>query len=274
MRFVAIGLALVAVALAVIATIVVLGRRAPPPTTAPVTRTVSALDVAELERDVVESASERGQVFGVKVTDAGVRGTLGLAPSDVITGISGRPIRRQFDLHDALAGAAAMKATALYVELVRDGAPHVERWELDGDLRDARRNKPSRAASVTPSLRPVRDPLLDTIKEIDDHHFTVPRATIEQLAASPTVFAQGARVFPAMKLGRPEGLRLFIVRPTSALWALGLRSGDTVQSVNGVTLVDPALLRDVYDQVKGTPLIRIAVRRRNALEVIEITQTP
>lgn len=272
MRLVAIGLALIAVALAGIATIVVIGRSAPPPVTGPLTRPVSAFEVVELEREVVESASERGQVVGVKVTDPSVRGALGLAPTDVITAISGRPIRRSFDVRDALSGAAAMNATALYVELVRDGAPYVERWELDGELRDARRSRPPRA--MTPSLQPVRDPLLDTIKQIDDHHFTAPRTTIEQLAASPTLFAQGVRMFPTMKLGRSDGLRLFVVRPSSALWAFGLRNGDVVQSINGAPLLDVGQLRDVYEQVKVSPVLRIAVRRRNALETIEITQTP
>jgi len=82
------------------------------------------------------------------------------------------------------------------------------------------------------------------------------------------------RMFPTMKLGRSDGLRLFVVRPSSALWAFGLRNGDVVQSINGAPLLDVGQLRDVYEQVKVSPVLRIAVRRRNALETIEITQTP
>jgi S1-C subfamily serine protease len=281
---IAIGLAVTAVVLAIVATIVVVGRgdrvpqsvavAAPPPPAAPESRTVAAIDVAELERNVVEPVSLQGQVIGVKVTDASVRGSLGLAPADVITGISGRPIRRQFDIYDALVGASTMNATSLFVELVHDGAPLLVRWQLDGDLRQARRGRPTRPTLATPSLRPVRDPLLDTINEIDDHHYVVPRATIEQLAANASVFAQGARMIAAVKFGRPDGIRLFIIRPSSALWALGLRNGDTVQSVNGVVLTDPARVQEVYDQIKDATLIRIGLIRRGTQEVIEITQTP
>lgn len=281
---IAIGLAVTAVALAIVATIVVVKRgrpgvestavAAPAKPAGPASRSVAALDVAELERNVVEPVSEQGQVIGVRVTDPSVRGTLGLAPTDVITGISGRPIRRQFDIYDALVGATTMNATALFVELVHDGAPVLVRWELDGDLRQARRGKPSRPALATPSLRPVRDPLLDTIKEIDDHHFVVPRATIEQMAANISAFAQGARMIPAIKSGRADGIRLFIVRPSSALWALGLRNGDTIQSINGIPLVDPLRVQEVYDQTKDATLLRIAIVRRSSAEVIEITQTP
>lgn len=281
---IAIGLAVTAVVLAIVATIVVVKRGGqtpdavaavvPSPSAAPESRKVSALDVAELEHDGVEPVSEQGQVIGVKVTEPSVRNLLGLAPTDVITGISGRPIRRQFDVYDALVGATMMNATALFVDIVHEGAPLLVRWELDGDLRQARRGRPSRPTLAAPSLRPVRDPLLDTIKELDDHHFVVPRATIEQMTANATVFAQGARMIASSRLGRPEGVRLFIIRPSSALWALGLRSGDTVQAVNGIALVDPTRAREVYDQIKDATLIRINLMRRGAPEVIEITQTP
>ncbi len=278
---IAIGLAVTAVVLAIVATIVVVKRRvpahegvvavAPAPSAAAESRTVMALDVAELEHESVEPVSEQGQVIGVKVTDPSVRNLLGLAPNDVITGISGRPIRRQFDIYDALVGASMMNATALFVELVHDGAPMLVRWELDGDLRQARRGRPSRPTLAAPSLRPVRDPLLDTIKQLDDRHLSVPRATIEQMAANATVFAQGARMIATV---RPDGIRLFLVRPSSALWALGLRSGDIVQAINGIAFVDPTRVREVYDQTKDATLIRIALMRLGAPEVIEITQTP
>jgi S1-C subfamily serine protease len=281
---IAIGLAVTAVVLAIVATVVVVKRGgtaresvaavAPSPSAAPETRKVSALDVAELEHDGVQPVSEQGQVIGVKVTDPGVRNLLGLATTDVITGIAGRPIRRQFDVYDALAGATMMNATVLFVELVREGAPRLVRWELDGDLRQARRGRPSRPTLAAPSLRPVRDPLLDTIKEIDDHHFNVPRATIEQMAANVTGFAQGARMIASSRLGRPDGIRLFIVRPGSALWALGLRNGDTLQSINGIVFLDPSRAQQVYEQTKAANLLRIAVMRRGVPEVIEITQTP
>jgi len=277
LRGIALALAAVAVVFAVVATIVVVKRGSPPGdppvvSTGSSTRKVAVLDVAELEREVSEPVSENGQVIGVKITDASLRGVLGLAPTDVITGISGRPVRRSYDITDALTGAMTMKATALFVEMMRDGAPHLARWDLDGDLRLARRGRAMRPPA--PSLKPVRDPLLDSVKEIDDHHFSVPRATVEQIAANISVFAQGARVFPAMKFGRTEGLRLFIVRMTSALWVLGLRNGDTLQSVNDVVIDDPARLREIYDKVKDSPLLRIRVMRRGASELIEITQTP
>jgi S1-C subfamily serine protease len=284
---IAIGLAIVAVLLAGIATIVVAtrGTAAEVSTTTkvpelPEIRSVSAGDVADLERESVEPVSARGGVIGVKVLDADLRTSLGLGPDDVITAISGRAVRRKLDIYDVLGGATMMNATTLFVELLRDDKPVLVRWDLDGDLRQARRaSKRSTTyggllGKRTPSVPPVRDPLIDTITQIDDHHFSVPRSTIEQIAADPTTYAQGARMMAASRIGNPDGIRLYVVRSTSVLHALGLRSIDTIHSVNGVALGDPTRLREVYEQVKNAATLRIEITRRGASEVIEITQTP
>lgn len=286
---VAIGMAVLAVVLSGIATIVVIvrdpaGAAAPEPTrTAAPARQIEATDLVELERDGVVPESRNGAVIGVRITDPDLRAAFGLDPDDVITAISGRPIRRQFDIHDVIAGASLMNTSALFVELMRGDAPVLVRWDLAGDLRTARRSTtrrssglslPSPSAPMRP-VRPVRDPLIDTITAADDHHITAPRATIEQIAASPTVYMQGARVLRGYPLsGRKSGVRIYLLRPTSVLYALGLRSMDTVTSVNGVAVDDPAKLADVYDQVKSAATLRIELDRRGSAEVIEITQAP
>ena len=283
MPAIAIGLAITAVVLAVVAVIVVARRGggsesvAAAATAAHVeSRRVAAIDVVELESSAVEPVSESGSVIGVRVTDPSVRNLLGLGAADVITAISGRAVRRQFDVYDVLVGTGMMNATALFVELRHDGQPVLVRWELDGDLREARRarTRPSGGLRTTPPIRLARDPLLDTIKGVDDHHVSVPRATLEQIAADPSSYLQGARAFPSIKLGQPDGVRAFMVKATSAIYALGLRSGDTIRTVNGVQTTDPARLVEIYEQVKAAATLRIEITRRGAAEVIEITQTP
>lgn len=285
LRAVAIGMAALALVLSATATIVVIVRdptaaAAPEPTrTDGIARQVEVTELVELERGGAEPESRNGAVIGVKVIDPDLRAALGLEVDDVITAISGRPVRRQFDIHDVLAGATTMNTSALFVELMRGDTPVLVRWDLAGDLRTARRSGPRPSTSLafpsTRPVRPVRDPLIDTITATDDHHVTAPRATIEQIAASPASYGQGARVMRGYGVGsRPVGVRIYFVRPTSVIYALGLRSMDTVTSVNGVTVDDPAKLADVYDQVKSAATLRIAIDRRGQPEVIEITQTP
>jgi hypothetical protein len=282
---VAIGMAVLALVLSAIATVVVIVRdpsATPAPESAQPTqaaRQVEVTDLVTLERDSVEPESRNGAVIGVRVLDPDLRHVLGLEVDDVITAMSGRPIRRQFDIHDVIAGASLMNTGALFVELMRGDAPVLVRWDLAGDLRAARRSATRTGRSLglpssTSSVRPVRDPLIDTITQTDDHHISAPRSTIEQIAASPKLYAQGARLIRGSSVGGgPGGVRLFLLRPTSVLYALGLRSMDTIRSVNGITVDDPATVADVYEQVKSAATLRIEIDRRGSVEVIEITQT-
>lgn len=150
---IAIALSLAAVITVGIAVVVVATREAPSaiaaaesaePVTSTVPRdnehhTVRATDVVRLDRDTIESVAR-----GIAVTDRALRSALSLEAGDVIVSISGRAVKRQFDVYDALLGASMMNATMLYIELERGGAPKLVRWQLDGDLREARKAAASR----------------------------------------------------------------------------------------------------------------------------------
>jgi len=285
---IAVSLAVVALVTVVIAVIVVASRTSPTVAAAepariedrgPLKHRVAATDVVRLDRDTLEATTDASGVAGVKVTDGELRTLLALAPTDVITAISGRPIKRQFDVYDALLGASMMNATALYVELVRDGTPALVRWELDGDLRAARTgSKKSRTGGVfpspsLPSIATTRDPLIDTIKKIDDFTYEIPRSTIDAALGNPGAIARGARVVPSVKLGQPNGFKIYAVRPGSLYAALGILNGDTIQAINGHALDSASSALDAYDKLKGADSLRIELERRGRPEALKITVT-
>ena len=284
---IAVSLAAVALVTVVIAVIVVATRgggsaaaakRVTVEDLGPIRQRVAATEVVRLDRDTLEAATDASGVSGVKVTDAALRVELGLGPTDVITAISGRAVKRQFDVYDALLGASMMNATALYVELIRDGKPALLRWELDGDLRTARAGskKPPRTGVFPMPSSPVptvRDPLLDTIKKIDDYTYEVPRSTVDALFGTSGTAPRGVRVVPSVKNGQPNGFKLYAISAGTIFEALGFRNGDTVQSINGTVLDSPSAALDLYDKLKNIDSLRIELDRRGRPEVLKIMVT-
>ncbi len=282
---IAVSLAVVAVVTVMIALIVVVSRnpaRLARPAmindSGPLKHRVPATMVVRLDRDTLESATDSSGVAGVKVTDAELRTELGLEPTDIITAISGRAVKRQFDVYDALLGASTMNATSLYVDLIREGKPALLRWDLDGTLRAARtaatKQRPGIAFPAIGTSVPVAsDPLIDTIKKLDDFRYEVPRSTVDAVVADPMMIARGARIVPAMKLGQPNGFKIYAVRPMSFYAAIGLVSGDTIRAINGHALDSPAASADLSDKLKGVDSIRIDIERRGRPEALEITVT-
>jgi S1-C subfamily serine protease len=270
----ALGFAVVAVVVVTIAIVVVAMRgpstksagptttaRAPVVADGPEIIVVDARDVVRMDRGTVEPVTDQSGVVGVRINDPELLATLRLESTDVITAISGKAVRRQFDVNDALAGAGLANASALYVELVRAGKPLLVKWELEGDLREARTGATGRMSRLPPTpLAP--DPLSDTIKRVTDFEFELPRMTMLQIATNvQSGVSLGVRPVAAIRSGFVEGVKLYSIRPGSVWAALGLKNGDTIVSVNGRPIL-MTNLGDEFERARNESTLEASVLRR------------
>ena len=60
------------------------------------------------------------------------------------------------------------------------------------------------------------------IKKIDDNNYEIDKALVDKVLANPMAVAKGARVVPAVKNGKPDGFKLYAIRPCSVYAKLGL----------------------------------------------------
>jgi hypothetical protein len=303
----AIGFAIAALVTAIIAVVVVVRRSdgAPAQAEKPSERRIPATDIVKLRRDAVDMVVEAGDIKGVKVTDSSLRSALGLAEGDVITAISGRPIKRQYDVQDAIFGVSMLNATSMFVDVIHDQKPTLQRWVVDGDLSKARRASVDAAlgrlgtptppggtagilggsgsggsSSIYGGLVGSSDPdttndeIVAAIKKIDDTHVEVSRSAVDKILTNPMAVAKGARVVPAMKNGQPDGFKLYAIRPNSPYAALGFTNGDTVQAVNGLELRDASTALDIYTKLRSAKELQIDLMRRGQPMMLTITITP
>jgi hypothetical protein len=239
---------------------------------------VAAADIVKLKRDSVTAGTT-----GVRITDDKLRTALGLQTDDEIVMLGGRVIKRERDITDVLIGASMFEVSMLDVDLLRDGKPLLMRWKIDGDLKSARRldtsTRTPSTAPVLPSTDPdpwstgtqsSRDPVLDTIRKIDDTHFEVPRSTIDHVLANPMDFAKGARVVPAFKNGVVEGFKLYAIRPSSIWKELGFQNGDTINNINGYEIESIDKVLELATKVRDASSLDVQITRRGRLEMITI----
>jgi general secretion pathway protein C len=85
---------------------------------------------------------------------------------------------------------------------------------------------------------------------------------IDKLLANPLAATKGARVTASIKNGKPNGIKLYAIRPSSVYAKLGLANGDTIHSINGNELdsLDKGL--EVYQKVKDASSLQVEVTRR------------
>jgi len=100
------------------------------------------------------------------------------------------------------------------------------------------------------------------IKKIDETTYEIDKSLVDKVTANPMAFMKGARIVPSMKNGKPDGIKLYAIRPTSPYAKLGLTNGDTLQSINGfeLTSVDKGL--EIYGKLREATSLEVEIIRR------------
>jgi general secretion pathway protein C len=124
-------------------------------------------------------------------------------------------------------------------------------------------------ASVEPPAVASGEPVDDMqaavdsgIKKIDESNYEIDKSLVEKVLLNPMAVAKGARVVPSMKNGKPDGFKLYAIRPTSAFAKLGLSNGDTLQSINGFELTSADKALEVYTKLREATSLEVEVTRR------------
>ncbi|MDB4956572.1 MAG: ral secretion pathway protein [Myxococcales bacterium] len=270
-RLIAIGCAIAALVIAVVAAIVVVNRSGSATVTQAIEdHRVAASDVARISKLTADLVTEGG-ITGARIRDPSLARALSLGPSDLITAISGMQLRAESDLHDIVFQLTFVRATTLYVELERDHQAVLVRWKIDGDLRMAR---PSRLSVTPPYVSPyapqsVDDPDLDTIKKIDDTHYEIPRSTFDSMFAGSMKLMSSARVVPTTG----KGFSLYSIRPGSLLSKLGIQNGDTLRGINGDDVSTPDKALELYTKARSMNEFTIELERRGQPVFLHVTIT-
>jgi hypothetical protein len=70
----------------------------------------------------------------------------------------------------------------------------------------------------------------------------VRRADLEQAMLAP----RPGRMVPALTDGKPSGVKIYAIRPGSALAAIGLENGDTLRAINDVPMTSADAALEIY----------------------------
>lgn len=191
---------------------------------------------------------------------------IGPRPEDSYATIINSENQRQgaFSVGDPVPGASGKikEIHFKYIDFENNG--HTERLVLLGATPPA---TPVAVAETPPTL-PTNDgdemqAAVDSgIKKIDDNNYEIDKSLVEKVLLNPMAVAKGARVVPSMKNGKPDGFKLYAIRPSSAFAKLGLANGDTLQSINGFELTSADKALEVYTKLREATSLEVEVTRR------------
>jgi len=163
--------------------------------------------------------------------------------------------------------ATVYRVTSKRVYILNGGKP--EFLELDG-------NAPVAVAANTPP--PVTQPTLNPeLGDIDKgvnctgNSCTVDRSLVEKLLSNTTMLATAARFVPSIKDGKPNGFKLYAIRPQSIFGRIGLQNGDTIKAINGSEMTTPDAALGLYTKLRNASHLSVQVERRGETVTLDYT---
>lgn len=150
----------------------------------------------------------------------------------------------------------AVVSVLVYIAVVVTTAVHSDAWVVS-----------AAAPAVSPPAVPMAAPPLPPPAPIvvvvpsaasETRVVDVRRADLEQ----PSAIARSARIVPALRDGKPSGVKIYAVRPDSLLAAIGFENGDTLRAVNDVPISTADSALEVYRTHREPDHVDLDIERR------------
>jgi general secretion pathway protein C len=168
-----------------------------------------------------------------------------------------------YSVGDQVPGASGKVKEIHYKYIDFENNGHVERLVLAGATPPVVAQAPAQEQPATGEPVDELQASIDNgIKKIDDNTFEIDKSLVDKVLANPMAVAKGARVVPAVKNGKPDGFKLYAIRPSSVYAKLGLTNGDTLQSINGFELTSADKALEVYTKLREATSLEVEVTRR------------
>jgi general secretion pathway protein C len=158
------------------------------------------------------------------------------------------------------------KVTSKRVYILNNGRP--EYLELEGSAPPpaVAQNTPPPAQNLNPELGDI-----DKGVTCNGNSCTVDRSLVEKLLANTTMLATAARFVPSIKDGKPNGFKLYAIRPQSIFGRIGLQNGDTIKAINGSEMTTPDAALGLYTKLRNASHLSVQVERRGETVTLDYT---
>lgn len=121
------------------------------------------------------------------------------------------------------------------------------------------------------SATPVTASELDAaITKLGEARYRVKRSFVDKLLGDPAQLMRIARVSPREENGRATGLQLYGIQPGSLLGKLGLKDGDLLRSINGLSVADVSAALDAFVKLRSASDLRIAITRSGRAAALRV----
>ena len=100
------------------------------------------------------------------------------------------------------------------------------------------------------------------IRKTGEGKYEIRRSALNKVLGNTTLLARSARIVPSVRNGKPNGFKLYAIRPGSLYSLLGMFNGDTISAINGHAITTPDKALEVYTKLRSASHLSITFNRR------------
>jgi general secretion pathway protein C len=114
-----------------------------------------------------------------------------------------------------------------------------------------------RTAAKAPASR--KDDI--TVRKVGDNNYVMDRREVEGVLQDFNKLLTQIRVVPHFSNGKPDGFKVFNIRPNSLFMKLGMVNGDIIKRVNGLDITGPEQALQMFQQLRDESRITLDLER-------------
>ncbi|MBT6177436.1 MAG: hypothetical protein HOI23_09305, partial [Deltaproteobacteria bacterium] len=135
-------------------------------------------------------------------------------------------------------------------EIIVRRASHYERCLADAESPKAGRRNSPKSSKSTSKVKDDDGDRSKGVTKVSETDYNIEGSEIDRVLNNLSEVATKARIVPSFKNGKPNGFKLFSIKPGSIYSKIGLRNGDVIQSVNGHEMNSPDKALEIYQKLK------------------------
>jgi len=158
-------------------------------------------------------------------------------------------------------GTTLISVTRNRIVLLRNGREEILEKNEDQSATEVAargRARASRAARVQPTTQ-GSEPV--TVRKVGDNSFVMDRREVEGVLQDFNKLLTQIRVVPHFADGKPDGFKIFNIRPGSLFASLGMVNGDIIKRVNGLDITGPEQALQMFQQLRDESQVTVDLER-------------
>ncbi|MEW6441479.1 MAG: type II secretion system protein GspC [bacterium] len=102
------------------------------------------------------------------------------------------------------------------------------------------------------------------VKAVSETEFMIDENEVEKAMGNINQLLTQIRVVPNFQDGKPNGFKVFAIKPDSLFAKIGLKNGDVIQKVNGRDITSPERALEVFQELRNEKSLSVDMLRRGA----------